>query len=233
MHAVLPCVHAPPNAQLSHWACLLQPRNLCADNLWAHTNATSDGLVSLESSERHFQVSNVGRQREKDAWARLEADARLDEVDGGLEDVAPLRCHQLGQRPREEPRGGEAEAAVHGVGRQLQRLLPDVQLLPPHRVALASHQRLHLPPPLHQPPNDLQHVRICRSPTCVRLKSKHLHVGPSTSICSAKRYQQAVTGRTAACSLHFHSDACAWNPPALIWTIAPSFRSEQAYVQSM
>ena len=86
----------------------------------------------------------------------LGADGGLDQVDGGLEDVAPLRGHELGQGAREEAGRREAEAAVHAVRGQLERLLPDVQLAPPQRVALARQQRLRLAPALDQAADDLR-----------------------------------------------------------------------------
>ena len=50
----------------------------------------------------------------------------------------------------------EPEAAVHGVGCQLESLLPDVQLLLPFRIALPLDQILDLAPSLHQRANNLQ-----------------------------------------------------------------------------
>lgn len=64
-------------------------------------------------------------------WCRrvgtnLGTDASLHQVHGGLQDGAALRRNQLSKRLRVEARGAKAQAAVHGVGGQLDGLLPDL-----------------------------------------------------------------------------------------------------------
>ncbi len=54
---------------------------------------------------------------------------RLGDVDGALERLAAHGGDEGGDGPREEAGVGEAQAAVHGVGRQLERLLPHLWLL--------------------------------------------------------------------------------------------------------
>jgi PleD family two-component response regulator len=59
----------------------------------------------------------------------LQAEGALHQVHGGLQDLAALRRDELRQRLCVEARVREAQASVHAVCRQLQRLLPDVVLL--------------------------------------------------------------------------------------------------------
>jgi len=124
----------------------------------APTAAASAGKPSPGSQT--FAGPRCGRAGGR---ARLQADGALHQVDGGLQDLAALRRDQLRQRLREKARGAEAEAAVHGIGGQLERLLPDVQLRAPQRAALGLQQRLGLAPLLHQAADDLRTGRQQRS----------------------------------------------------------------------
>ena len=72
--------------------------------------------------------------------------------------VPDLRSDQLCQRLGIEAAVAEPKAAVHGVGSQLEGLLPNVQLLLPFCIALPLDQVLDLAPPLHQGANDLRQV---------------------------------------------------------------------------
>ena len=60
----------------------------------------------------------------------------LGELAGALQDLSALRSHEGSQRPRIEARLRKAEAAVHGIGEDLERLLTDVQRLLRHGVLL-------------------------------------------------------------------------------------------------
>ena len=61
-----------------------------------------------------------------DSISHLCADGAVHEVDGALQDVPPLRRHQLRQRPRKEARGREPQAPVPAVGQQPQTTLQNV-----------------------------------------------------------------------------------------------------------
>ena len=60
----------------------------------------------------------------------------LGELAGALQDLSALRRDKGSQRPRIEARLRKAEAAVHGIGEDFERLLTDVQCLLRHRVLL-------------------------------------------------------------------------------------------------
>lgn len=51
---------------------------------------------------------------------------------------AHLRGDELGKRLGVEAGVGKAQAAVHGVGGELERLLPDLQLLAAHLLMVAA-----------------------------------------------------------------------------------------------
>ena len=69
----------------------------------------------------------------------------LRHLDRALQQLAALRGDHLGQGLGVEPREGEAQAPVHGVGHDLERRLADVVLLQLHAVPLRLDQRLDLP----------------------------------------------------------------------------------------
>ncbi len=99
------------------------------------------------------------RQKRKQMPAYLQTQVALHKVDRGLQDFPPLRRDELCERLGVEARVREAEAAVHGVGRQLDRALPDLQLLPLDGIALAADQVLDRAPALHQATDDAREQR--------------------------------------------------------------------------
>ena len=82
------------------------------------------GVKRDASDHRSFQST-------KDSMEPHLVTLPLDEVHGGLQNVAPCCGDELSKRLREKAAGAEAQAAVHAVGRQLEGLLPCVMLLPP------------------------------------------------------------------------------------------------------
>mmetsp|Transcript_83678 Transcript_83678/g.249737 ORF Transcript_83678/g.249737 Transcript_83678/m.249737 type:complete len:283 (-) Transcript_83678:2881-3729(-) len=79
----------------------------------------------------------------------------LHHGDRVLQRLPALGRDERSQRLRVEAAVLKAEAAVHGVGGELQRLLPDLERLQPLRVALRLDGGLDVPAALHKPAQHL------------------------------------------------------------------------------
>mmetsp|Transcript_103193 Transcript_103193/g.300958 ORF Transcript_103193/g.300958 Transcript_103193/m.300958 type:complete len:376 (-) Transcript_103193:2034-3161(-) len=103
----------------------------------------------------------VDKDRVRVAVDDVQLQLLLHHGDGALQSFTALGGDEGGERLRVEAAVLEAQAAVHGVGGELQRLLPDLERLQPLGVALGLDGRLDVPAAVHQPPEHLrQHALL-------------------------------------------------------------------------